>query len=298
MFHLTTPSDSFTEPRRHARRIRWLALLAIVVSFAHMVATLALFGTDTLTTHVVAAGMTLLIDVTIWVLAEYRQYAQRRDRRPSVWIGRLFGLTLLIAMLLNGGYMWVHRPVSLPASYSAGLAVVFALLIPGIVAVTGIIQGELAQDEAQLHREAAATAQLDAECAVLREQLYASQEQLAQQERAHAATHRQLTESAAQDRVITRTLEHTIAQLRAEMRDQEQSAAHHAREGEMAMARLRAALEQATEQLAQVTTDSPLDPRMLARQFAQLSVPTRTIARAFGRNESTVRGWVSAAEAS
>lgn len=135
---------------RQQRRFSRLSLLAIVVSFVHMAAALALFSGAAWYELGAALAMTALVDVATWALAGYFDYAARRRLARSVWIKATFGFALAISMFLNGAYLYANRPPSLPGWMSVGIAGAFAVFVPMLIGVASLIRGELEDDRLRL----------------------------------------------------------------------------------------------------------------------------------------------------
>lgn len=131
---------------RQQRRFGRLSLLAIVVSFVHMAAALALFSGAAWYEVGAALAMTALVDVATWALAGYFDYAARWRLARSVWIKATFGFALAISMFLNGAYLYANRPATLPAWMSVGIAGAFAVFVPMLIGVASLIRGELEDD--------------------------------------------------------------------------------------------------------------------------------------------------------
>lgn len=137
---------------RQQRRFSRLSLLAIVVSFVHMAAALALFSGAAWYEVGAALAMTALVDVATWALAGYFDYAARRRLARSVWIKATFGFALAISMFLNGAYLYAHRPPTLPGWMSVGIAGAFAVFVPMLIGVASLIRGELEDDRLRLQQ--------------------------------------------------------------------------------------------------------------------------------------------------
>src|SRR6266487_5007257 len=89
---------------RQQRRFGWISVAAIVVSFVHMATALALFSREALIERGAALAMTALVDVATCAIANYVDYARRRQLTRSNWVKRLFAFALAISMGLNGAY--------------------------------------------------------------------------------------------------------------------------------------------------------------------------------------------------
>lgn len=138
---------------RQQRRFSRLSLLAIVVSFVHMAAALALFSGAAWYEVGAALAMTALVDVATWALAGYFDYAARRRLARSIWIKATFGFALAISMFLNGAYLYAHRPPTLPGWMSVGIAGAFAVFVPMLIGVASLIRGELEDDRVRLQQQ-------------------------------------------------------------------------------------------------------------------------------------------------
>lgn len=219
------------------RRFGAVSLAAILVSFVHMAATLLLFSQATWHEKAAAMAMTGLVDVATWVIAEYFDYAKRRQLKRSLWSKVLFGSTLIISMALNGGYLWANRPTDqrrMPEELSAIIAVAFAVFVPLLIAVASLIRGELTDDRLTLQQQAQHTtaqqdtavrdalvlvAQHEKEVAYYQEQhaqLQAEHAQLQVAYTQHHATAVQEQEQYAHLQRSYQELRHAYAQLQAE----------------------------------------------------------------------------------
>lgn len=138
--------------QRQQRRFKWVTYTMIGVSFIHMFAALALFSGAEWYEQLAAAGMTLMVDIATWALAEYHHYAKRRQLARSGWVRVVFGVALFISCTLNGSYLYANRPgeQQLPAWVSIAIAVLFALFVPMLIAVASLIRGELEDDRIQV----------------------------------------------------------------------------------------------------------------------------------------------------
>lgn len=137
--------------KRQQRRFAWITYTMIGVSFVHMFTALALFSGAGWVEWLAAAGMTLMVDLATWGLAEYHHYAKRRKLARSAWVRVVFGVALFISCTLNGAYLYAHRPSeqALPAWMSIVIAVLFALFVPMLIGVASLIRGELEDDRIQ-----------------------------------------------------------------------------------------------------------------------------------------------------
>lgn len=219
------------------RRFGVVSLAAILVSFVHMAATLLLFSQATWYEKAAAMAMTGLVDVATWVIAEYFDYAKRRQLKRSLWSKVLFGSTLIISMALNGGYLWANRPTDqsrMPEELSAIIAVAFAVFVPLLIAVASLIRGELTDDrltlQQQTMRDAAQqdtavrdalvlVAQHEKEVAYYQEQHAQLQTNHAQLQAAHTQQHATTAQEQEQHAHLQRSyqeLRHAYAQLQAE----------------------------------------------------------------------------------
>lgn len=143
---------------RQQRRFSWLSVAAIIVSFVHMAAALALFSGSSWYEQIAALAMTGLVDFATWVIAGYVDYAKRRGLSRSGWIKLLFGFALAISMGLNGAYLWSHRPAEslLPWWISLFITGTFALFIPMLIGVASLARGELEDDRIRQEQRQAA----------------------------------------------------------------------------------------------------------------------------------------------
>lgn len=132
---------------RQSSRWHWLSIATIVVSFVHMVAALRLFGGAGFFEQAAAFLMTGLVDVATWIVANYLDYAKRRNLQRGKLVKILFGFALLISCGLNLAYLVLHMPASLPWWIGWSIAVAFALFIPLCIAVASVARGELEDDK-------------------------------------------------------------------------------------------------------------------------------------------------------
>lgn len=259
---------------RQQRRFAAIGLLAIVVSFVHMAAALALFSRESWYEQAAALAMTALVDIATWMLAGYVDYARRRQLSRSFWIKALFGFALAISMFLNGAYLYANRPPDalLPEWMSIGIAATFALFVPLLIGVAALIRGELEDDRPHLARDAARE---DPRLADLRQQL-AGQEQEIANSRARLADHEGAVATAHEE----------AATLRSQLA-----------RGEQEIARLRESLAGA-QSLNRQLRDAPAP---IPSKQAQIAYAVRETAR--GRSqlevareldvpEATLRGWL------
>ena len=152
----TTPAElELRAIDRQQRRFGRLSLLAIVVSFVHMAAALALFSGAAWYEVGAALAMTALVDVATWMLAGYFDYAARRQLACSRWIKVTFGFALAISMFLNGAYLYANRPASLPGLMGIAIAAAFAVFVPLLIGVASLIRGELEDDRLRIEQQAA-----------------------------------------------------------------------------------------------------------------------------------------------
>jgi hypothetical protein len=144
----TTEALELQAIERQQRRFGWISVAAIVVSFVHMATALALFSRETLIERGAALAMTALVDVATWAIANYVDYARRRQLTRSSWVKGLFAFALAISMGLNGAYLYAYRPAAdvLPTWTSILIACAFALFVPMLIGVASLIRGELEDD--------------------------------------------------------------------------------------------------------------------------------------------------------
>lgn len=140
--------------QRQQRRFAWITYTMIGVSFVHMFSALALFSRANLIEQIAAAGMTLMVDLATWGLAEYHHYAKRRKLARSAWVRVVFGVALFISCTLNGAYLYAHRPneQALPWWMSVVIAALFALFVPMLIGTASLIRGELEDDRIQVQQ--------------------------------------------------------------------------------------------------------------------------------------------------
>jgi hypothetical protein len=144
----TTEALELHAIERQQRRFGWISLAAIVVSFVHMATALALFSRESLIERGAALAMTALVDVATWAIANYVDYARRRQLTRSSWVKGLFAFALAISMGLNGTYLYAYRPATdvLPTWTSILIAIAFAVFVPMLIGVASLIRGELEDD--------------------------------------------------------------------------------------------------------------------------------------------------------
>jgi hypothetical protein len=138
-----------TDPRSTLARLRYLA---VVVSFAHMAATILRYASGDWYALAVAAGMTLLIDLVTIRLIDYQITATWRVSR---WIVAFLALSLALSMALNGVYLWTFRPRDIPDAINALIAVALALFVPGWIAVSAVMHAEWTRHTAPVARHGA-----------------------------------------------------------------------------------------------------------------------------------------------
>jgi uncharacterized membrane protein len=306
---------------RQQRRFGTISLLAIVVSFVHMGAALALFSGPSWYEVGAALAMTALVDVATWAIAEYHHYAQRRRLARSRWVQVLFGVALLISMTLNGAYLHAHRPdaAQLPAWLSIGIAVAFAVFVPMLIGVAALVRGELEDDRLRVLSCRLLNAQERAEL----EQLRGDYERLHEEQVALLAERRHLlidaqdaaklrAELAQRADVVAQAEQESAqsaaeaAQLRAQLaqvaqelaqRDARVAQAHTViAQNEGLIAQVRAELARVQEELAQVELPGAPDVLAIARRLRELGVPSREAAQLVGIPESTLRNRLKQAE--
>jgi hypothetical protein len=144
----TTEALELHAIERQQRRFGWISVAAIVVSFVHMATALALFSRESLIERGAALAMTALVDVATWAIANYVDYARRRQLTRSSWVKGLFAFALAISMDLNGTYLYAYRPAAdvLPTWTSILIACAFAVFVPMLIGVASLIRGELEDD--------------------------------------------------------------------------------------------------------------------------------------------------------
>jgi hypothetical protein len=158
----TTEALELHAIERQQRRFGWISVAAIVVSFVHMATALALFSRESLIERGAALAMTALVDVATWAIANYVDYARRRQLTRSSWVKGLFAFALAISMGLNGAYLYAYRPAAdvLPTWTSIPIAIAFAVFVPMLIGVASLIRGEL-EDDRLCIQQAQVTQSLD-----------------------------------------------------------------------------------------------------------------------------------------
>lgn len=140
------------------RRFSALTVFTIAVSFIHMAASLVLYSSSQWHEIAASLAMTLLVDVVTWLMASLFEYASIRQLQRSGWAKALFGASLLISMLLNFVYLYVHRPADTTVPYFVSLAIsiAFAIFVPATIGVSSVVNGELYRDRLEYQRTIAA----------------------------------------------------------------------------------------------------------------------------------------------
>ncbi|MEM8534437.1 MAG: hypothetical protein AAGF95_26570 [Chloroflexota bacterium] len=292
---------------RQQRRFSWISGLAIIVSFVHMAAALALFSDNAWYERGAALAMTGLVDIATWALAGYFDYARRRQTSRSGWIKTLFGFALVISMFLNGAYLYTHRPppTELPEWMSIGIAITFAVFVPMLIGVASLIRGELEDDRLALQQAARHTvdaAQLEADLAQARAELEKAQtetaqtrDQLAQHEmmRAHHDDQaaRMANDLAQRDTALAQLTDeqaHRETQM-AQSLEQLRESQEHLVQRESEIAHLREELAQVRDDLARPMMVGEVDLLVIAQRMLQAGIPTRETAACLHMAESTMR---------
>jgi hypothetical protein len=203
---------------RQQRRFGRISMLAIVVSFVHRAAALVLFSRASLIEQAAALAMTLLVDIATWAIAEYRDYAKRRNLARSRWVGTLFLLALAISMFLNGAYLYANRPPAsaLPEWMSVGIAAVFALFVPALIGVASLIRGELEDDRLQLRQRMTHAVDLASEVISLRQDYDAAASALRQRASEDDARDREVRQITQERDAAVLELRQTVTQLETE----------------------------------------------------------------------------------
>jgi hypothetical protein len=134
--------------QRMRKRFSFLTVFTILVSFVHMAASLILFSSENYLEQGAALLMTILVDIVTWMVASYIDYARVRDLDRSGWALALFFASLIISALLNFAYLYANRPPPeiIPYAASVAIAVAFAIFVPGTIAVSSVVSGELYRD--------------------------------------------------------------------------------------------------------------------------------------------------------
>jgi hypothetical protein len=301
---MTRPVGAVDLFAQHGARFTWIGRLGILVSFSHMVGTIALYSDRSPWALIVAAANTLLIDLIIWALAEYLYFARVQQYQPTPWAGRLFGMTLIAAVVLNGGDLWAKRPPAdvIPGWVSVLMVSTFAVLIPGFIALSAIVRGELetarfgagrqAEDVEKLRRDAQRAAQL--------------QSMLDRERQAAAQAHAQLAQMQAEARAAIAQAEAQIAQgaasaaQQAQRAEQAQMQVEHLRsqfaQVEQAhaaqLAQMQAEVRAARAALDEIPPTGDLNVRSIAKALQTEGLSNRAIARALNKPESTIRHWL------
>ena len=299
---------------RQQRRFSWISGLAIIVSFVHMAAALALFSDNAWYERGAALAMTGLVDIATWALAGYFDYARRRQTSRSGWIKTLFGFALIISMFLNGAYLYTHRPppTELPEWMSIGIAITFAVFVPMLIGVASLIRGELEDDRLALQQAARHTvdaAQLEVdlaqaraelekartETAQVRDALTQTRDQLAQHETMRAQhddqAARMANDLAQRDTALAQLTDeqaHRETQM-AQSLEQLRESQEHLVQRESEIVHLREELAQVRDDLARPMMVGEVDILAIAQRMLQAGIPTRETAACLNMAESTMR---------
>lgn len=202
-----------------ARRLGWWRKLAIVVSFTHMMTTIALFGNGEWYAGIVAGAMTLLIDLAVFEMIEYQLEAHRADWRPSGWIGAFLVLAIVLSISLNAGYLWNYRPNGWDAWLTIPITAALAVFVPGWIAIAAVMSAELHSRQTA----AAQAAQAKADAVQTAEQARADAERRATESEQGRALAVQLAAQAEQARELA---EQESARLRT-LAEQSRTLAEH-----------------------------------------------------------------------
>jgi hypothetical protein len=268
--------------------------MAIVVSFAHMVTTIALYSSGAWYAGLVAGAMTLLIDIAIYELIEYLLGAHRAGWRPAWPVPAFLALAIVLSISLNGAYLWAYRPPAavVPDWLSMLITSALAVFVPGWIAIAAIMSAELEGRRAAHQAQVDELAQLRADVAELRTAAQDRDQARARVAQLEGETARLLPDLAQQSE--------SLAQLRATLEDRTREAAQWSAQVAHVDQAARAAVAQRdTEaailraQLDEARAVAELDPRDIAHRLREAGVATRTIARGLERPESTVRGWIT-----
>lgn len=146
---LTPAQVELAAIERQQRRWSWLSIATMIVSFIHMVGALALFSDGSLMGTFAAILMTALVDGATWVVANYTDYAKRRNKQRNLLVSTLLWVALTISFGLNLAYLLVHRPSNLNMVIGVGIAFAFAAFIPLCIGVASLARGELEDDKLQ-----------------------------------------------------------------------------------------------------------------------------------------------------
>lgn len=312
----------------HARRFTILSWLAIGVSYVHQAASLLLFSGAGWLDVAAGLGMTAIVDLALWMLGEYL-YEARRAGRKAGWALLAFLIAIAVSIGLNFVYLYTHRPKDavLTEWVSTPVAAVFAVFVPLLIGVSGLIRADLARWQMDADGQAVSLAALEQQARHATDearQLRATNERLtaahasatdeARQARADAteqarqleslrasatANHATTTAEARQATEQARAFEQQARQATADAtaataraRDLEQQARQATDEARQ----LRAQLEQATEQARQAVA-LPTRTTVAARLKQALNdgATLAALARETGWKESTLRDMVAAA---
>lgn len=286
--------DMFTV---HSRRFWWLSLVAIVVSYIHQATSLLLFSGDYWFDWIAGLGMTAIVDVGLWMLSEYLYEATQAKRRRG-WATLAFLIALAVSVGLNYVYLWTNRPPpqTLDEWSSWIIASVFALFIPLLIGVAGLIRADLARWRGESAAEQASAAQLRKEArqahgqvAELARQLEQTRAELAEAHARATAAHGTGTEEARQAHARA-----TEAHGRATVAEQQATAAaRRATVAEQQATELARELERAHAAATALPTRATVAARLRAAIDGGATVAW--LAKETGWKESTLRDMVAAA---
>lgn len=268
----TTPAEARDMFSVHSSRFWWLSLVAIVVSYIHQAASLLLFSGDGYLDTFAGLGMTAIVDVGLWMLSEYLYEAAQAGRRRG-WATLAFLIALAVSVGLNFVYLWTNRPPpdTLDEWLSWIIAIVFAIFIPLLIGVAGLIRADLARWRGERMDEAQTSAQLRTEARQARAEATALARQLEQAQAELVEAHARATAAHGKG---------TEAHARATTA--EQQATELARQ-----------LEQARAEATALPTRATVAARL--RAALESGATAAELARTTGWKESTLRDMVAAA---
>jgi len=282
----TTPAEARDMFSVHSSRFWWLSLVAIVVSYIHQAASLLLFSGDGYLDTFAGLGMTAIVDVGLWMLSEYLYEAAQAGRRRG-WATLAFLIALAVSVGLNFVYLWTNRPPpdTLDEWLSWIIAIVFAIFIPLLIGVAGLIRADLARWRGERMDEAQTSAQLRTEARQARAEATALARQLEQAQAELVEAHARATAAHGKG---------TEAHARATTAEQQATEAHaRATTAEQQATELARQLEQARAEATALPTRATVAARL--RAALESGATAAELARTTGWKESTLRDMVAAA---
>lgn len=281
----------------HSRRFWWLSATAIGVSYVHQAGSLLLFSGDTWYDTAAALGQIGIVDAGLWMLSEYLYEAAQAGRRRG-WAILAFLIASVVSVGLNFTYLWTNRPPpeTLNEWMSGAIASVFAIFIPLLIGVAGLIRADLARWRGERVAEQSSAAQLRVEARQARAESTALTRELAQARAALAEAHARATAAHGKGAEEARQAHARATEAHARATAAEQQATEQARlatEREQQSTALTRELAQARAAATALPTRATVAARMRAALDAGATVAA--LAKETGWKESTLRDMVAAA---